>query len=78
MLFTVVTAVAISKIIKGSRVGGLVDDPVGGEVGGPVDGPVGGDVGGPVDGPGGGEVGTLQRNEACNVYLSGVYVVVVS
>jgi hypothetical protein len=58
VLFTVVRAVAISKLIKGSRVGGVVDDPVGGDVGSPVDGPVGGEMGVPVDGPVGGEVGT--------------------
>jgi hypothetical protein len=54
VFFTVVTAVAIIKIIKGSRVGVLVDDPVGGEVGSPV----GGEVGALVDGPVAGEVGT--------------------
>ena len=58
MLFTVVATVAISKLLKGSRVGILVGDPVVGEVGGPVGGPVGGEVGVPVDGLVGGEVGT--------------------
>jgi hypothetical protein len=53
-----VTVVAISRIMKGSRVGILVGDPVGGEVGSPVGGPVDGEVGVPVDGPVGDEVGT--------------------